>query len=668
MRIDSITLINFGVFRGKHSVDLRTSPNKPVILFGGKNGAGKSTLMEAVYLCLYGSLANATKLSKEQYLSYLEKKIHTSPHLLVQPTFSSVSIEFSYADLGRVHVYEVTRSWGKASSGKTSERLDVKRNGESLGELGSEQWQDFIRELIPLGVSSLFFFDGEKIQHLAEDATDQTELAQSVKSLLGVNLIERLHADLSIYQSRLTKTNGHSSPASAVDRLTEELREAEAGLETRRDDYRRLEGTVTDLRSRLTQIEQSISAEGGGFAKRRDALIRRREEARARLGASESALRQLCQGLLPFTLAPQLLKEVETQLRAEEISQAKEVGKSLLSSARQQFVALIEAEPEFAKKPARVRDRAITLLDSAIAHVNVPASEQTGILHGLSANSAQHVLGWIHQSLTDVPRLARSIGNDLEVSSRDLQKSEEELKKIPVDEVLAPLVDQLNSINQEIGDATRQLLNSEERVREAESRVAELHKRIKAEIDKLSREAAIHSRVRLMPRIQSALDEFTRALIAERVKQLEHELTDCFSILSRKSDSVRRASISPVNFSVTLYDRGDSPIPKQALSAGEKQIYAIAILWALARVSRRPLPLIIDTPLGRLDSDHRRLLVEGYFPNASHQVILLSTDTEVDHTYFTALKPHVERAYRLEFNMVERCTVIETGYFEQSPG
>src|SRR4051812_35820507 len=116
MHVNTIGLINFGVFRGRHSIDLRTAPNKPVILFGGKNGAGKSTIMEAVYLCLYGSLAAPARMSKEQYTGYLQQKIHTSPNLLVQPTFASVSIEFSYADLGRVHAYEVTRSWGKASS------------------------------------------------------------------------------------------------------------------------------------------------------------------------------------------------------------------------------------------------------------------------------------------------------------------------------------------------------------------------------------------------------------------------------------------------------------------------------------------------------------------------------------------------------------------------
>src|SRR6185503_782893 len=111
------------------------------------------------------------------------------------------------------------------------------------------------------------------------------------------------------------------------------------------------------------------------------------------------------------------------------------------------------------------------------------------------------------------------------------------------------------------------------------------------------------------------------------------------------------------------YDRQGRTLPKAQLSAGEKQIYAIAMLWALAKVSGRPLPIIVDTPLARLDSDHRRLLVQEYFPAASHQVIILSTDTEVDQTYFAGLRRSISHAYHLNFDPIENVTGIQDGYF-----
>src|SRR5262249_31955352 len=151
--------------------------------------------------------------------------------------FSAVSIEFAYSDAGKVHVYEVTRSWGKASGGKTAERLDIKRDGASLGELGAEQWQDFIRELIPPGVSSLFFFDGEKIQQLADDLTDQATLAASIKALLGVNLIDRLQSDISIYQIRLAQQRRNLGATARLDELSKELAQVRGLLEEKRSKY-----------------------------------------------------------------------------------------------------------------------------------------------------------------------------------------------------------------------------------------------------------------------------------------------------------------------------------------------------------------------------------------------------------------------------------------------
>src|SRR5439155_8597789 len=107
-------------------------------------------------------------------------------------------------------------------------------------------------------------------------------------------------------------------------------------------------------------------------------------------------------------------------------------------------------------------------------------------------------------------------------------------------------------------------------------------------------------------------------------------------------------------FGITLYDNDGRAIPKQRLSEGEKQIFAIAVLWGLARASARPLPAVIDTPMARLDATHRRHLVERYFPNASHQVVIFSTDTEVDREHYRLLRASVARAYHLRYDEGER--------------
>src|SRR5207244_6885097 len=103
-------------------------------------------------------------------------------------------------------------------------------------------------------------------------------------------------------------------------------------------------------------------------------------------------------------------------------------------------------------------------------------------------------------------------------------------------------------------------------------------------------------------------------------------------------------------------------LSRQRLSKGEKQIFAISMLWGLARASARPLPTVIDTPMARLDATHRQHLVERYFPNASHQVVVLSTDTEVDRHYYQLLQPAIARAYHLDYDERTKVTKGVEGY------
>jgi DNA sulfur modification protein DndD len=126
---------------------------------------------------------------------------------------------------------------------------------------------------------------------------------------------------------------------------------------------------------------------------------------------------------------------------------------------------------------------------------------------------------------------------------------------------------------------------------------------------------------------------------------------------------VSELRIDPERFIVELRNADGKIIGADRLSAGERQLLAVSLLWGLARVSGRPVPVVTDTPLGRLDASHRTHLVERYFPQASHQMLLLSTDKEIDREYYDRLKPWIGHSYRLEFNEKSGSTQIQPGYF-----
>lgn len=162
---------------------------------------------------------------------------------------------------------------------------------------------------------------------------------------------------------------------------------------------------------------------------------------------------------------------------------------------------------------------------------------------------------------------------------------------------------------------------------------------------------------------RSTMQEFLRRATERKIDRLSGTITESFRFLLRKRTLVERILIDPTTFAVTLYDNGGTALPRHRLSEGEKQIFAISMLWGLARSSSRPLPAVIDTPMARLDATHRQHLVERYFPKASHQVIILSTDTEVDKKYYDVLRPNLARAYQLDYDEKERATVGREGYF-----
>lgn len=667
MIFTELTLTDFGLFSGAHTIALTPKPGRPIILFGGKNGAGKSTLFEAVRLCLYGQKAFSGSLSKEAYLSCLNDRIHSNPTLLIQPSFASIALDFNYADAGHVHSYRVTRSWERRGAHKLQEHLEVTRDGKALEEVSDEYWQDFVRDMVPPGISQLFFFDGEKIQHLAEDTSDQASLADSIKSLLGLDLIDRLQTDIGYYISRQVAPSLDRKSSEEIEALERERDTCQQQLDQSRTKHGELEHTLEELRLAIQHTEAKVTSAGGTFSRNRESLVLKRATLTAGIAQHESTLRQLCAGMMPFALVPRLCQQVAKQLAQEESMAQVEVGLKLLQTAKKELIQRIST-PELWSSlpaiPATTKDKIRSRLTEAINRpFEIEQVAQGDSIHQLSSAERRQILSWIQQVATDVPSLLKSIATEMESHHRDLTKVAVALQKIPADEVIRPLIEELNQLHHQFAEVDRQANGIEQDIATVETRLAEVSRQYQKQIAFLADQVSVKSRTKLASRVQRVLDDYKTALLEKKVLELQNAVSHSFNTLCRKKDALRRITIDPKDFSVTLYDKQERSIPKSRLSKGEKQIYAVSMLWALGKTSGRPLPIIIDTPLGRLDSDHRDLLVREYFPTASHQVIIFSTDTEVDQKYFSALKHAVSKTYCLEFDSAEYSTKISKGYW-----
>jgi DNA sulfur modification protein DndD len=167
-----------------------------------------------------------------------------------------------------------------------------------------------------------------------------------------------------------------------------------------------------------------------------------------------------------------------------------------------------------------------------------------------------------------------------------------------------------------------------------------------------------------LTRGKSVLLEFEERIRNKHIADLEKLILQGFQILLRKKAFVTSIAIDHSTYQMTLYIEGEGVVPASKLSAGERQVLAVAVLWALSQKSGKQLPTVIDTPLGRLDSKHRKDFVEIYFPNASGQVILLSTDEEIVGRYYKSLRKHLAHEYLIEYDEKKQSSSIKKGYFE----
>jgi DNA sulfur modification protein DndD len=657
MILRTIELENFGLYSGRQVLDLvprrRAGRETPVVLFGGRNGAGKTTLLEAVRLALYGRLALGHRIGQSEYEDHLRGRMHVGPGGRVAGS-SSVGLEFDYSEAGRIQRYRVIRRWTAKGAG-AGETLILEKDGRPVESVPREEWHHFLQELIPPGVSQLFFFDGEKIADIANDDVDEG-LADAVRGLLGIELVGRLRTDLGLFMARRAKTGD----AVAAARLEEVVREGER-LDAQ---IAEMQETVAELVSRragqvrlASNARQRFSAEGGDAANQRATLEATRDETRQQLGRRETELRELANGLLPFAMAPRVSARLMNVLAGSAGGSAAEA--TALRERLHAWRATGHPPRSAAWKETHWRDLETFLTAAALT----AGGDADGPLADIEAGER----GALLQQLREVREVttARSalIASELHRLNGRLRDVEANLVRAS-GEGAGVVLDELVLAQHQVGAIEAELKAREEELKQLQFR----RTAVKRDCDRLlktqSEAAASEGRAALAGRIGVALRQYEDRLLESKLSRLQSEFVRRFNHLARKSGFVADARIDRATFETTLIDRDGNEIAKSALSAGEKQIYAIAMLWALAHTSGRALPMIIDTPLARLDSEHRTALVERYFPEASHQVIILSTDTEVDDNLLRRLMPAVSHTYRLDYDPERRATSAQPGYFD----
>ena len=660
MHFSSIELYNYGIYRGHHRLDFADQKGiKNITLIGGMNGRGKTTLLDSVFLCLYGRKATEFITGKRTaYNKVLRDRINKSA--ADKRTYICLTMEM---DDEEGSIIKVTRSWAQHER-KIDTNLRVEKNNIEDRYL-SENWEFYVEELIPFGIARFFFFDNEKISQIADDdAFDK--IKDSIKSVMGVTTVESLcdHIEkIRKNKTEILKKAESTTLTEESDSLSIKLEECDATLRNLHAQRASIVPELERKKDELERTEQDFWSKGGNLGFNRDDIIREQRLLKEQESAlKEEAILLASNPAVPICLCKELAIETYNRIRSDEEAIAKHYSLPIIT---QMYGALLsdyqkmyaKTEPSYKKLEELVHVQLSKLekdVEGSSSNTLTPLAQS--LIEKFVASEAREFLKKAKYIVSEDKRIAESI-EQLEVH---LSSSAEKNETIQ-------LFNRIKELQAAIAKLESDIVKTDEAIKSANFEKEQYERQKNKLLMKIAADAdTSDDNIRIIEYSTMTLEvmhEFVNRLQAQKVTQLEENIASCFRFLAQKDGIITSFSIDPVTLDITLLDYNGGTLLKEQLSAGEKQMFAISILWGLALSSGYKLPVIIDTPMARLDSAHRSNFINKYLPNASSQVLVLSTDEEINGRYLEDISEYVNASYTLVYNEAEKYSSIQPGYF-----
>lgn len=712
MRIKNIQLCNFGSYVGQNNFDFQCdSPEQRVVVIGGKNGAGKTTLFTAIQVCLYGNFAFGYKTTGKHYLREIYNLINNQIRIDDQET-AFVEVEFQQVDNTDLYNYVIRRSWSWPHS-ELKETLSVWQNGERLEDEELLNFQKYLIHLIPPDMLKLYFFDGEKIANyfLGEK---EVNIRDALMVLSGNDTFDILYDQI----KRILKNSENVQTDIAKDYLV--ARNESVALQNQLSDMQReidcYQAEIDEIESEISRCQKEYVDRGGVTIdewKNLNNQLKDEEEKRERLNWQR---RTYATEVVPFLMLPDLMKEVLPQLQLEKDHQGYSVLKNsiednafsdLLKNALCE-IGSTNVEQDFSTLSQKIKEYFFS-----------KKWEMFEPLFGLSSDEEAQIQTQVNHILAfDIKQIPRN--------QKRIQESLKKTKEIRT-RLQATTIENyesymnLRSSLEERAKIVR--LKKEHAETLFELRSADREKKEK-ELHTLRREFEDQLKARSISDISGKtlllLEELQEMLYSNLIKQVETDLNLKFKQLIRKKDffsqmvidrnfvvhMLRQETVSRTDL-LSLFRGGNQNIAvnvlgkvaveelfsqyqvgtiselfdalaeekaenltlsveldKERLSSGEKQIFVMALYWAMMNQSKSELPFIIDTPFARIDTEHRANITEHFFKQLTGQLIILSTDEELSSNHLEAMQDQISHIYMLEYGPDQKTHIHKNQYFE----
>ena len=711
MKINKIVLYNFNSYEGLNEFDFTSKDrNKNIILIGGKNGAGKTSLFTAIKIALYGPLAFGHIGINPKYIAKIKDCIN-SKAFQKDVVKSSVQISVSLMVEREMKEYEITRAWDYTKQ-KLEETYYVETEGHLLNKQELSYFQNYLQGMIPPGLFEFFLFDGEEVGNIFSTSTYNTYVKNAVYTLCGLDIFEIIRK----------YTNGYAGKAVRGDEeaIHAQYKQLRRKAELVKRSYSDLEAQITadkseleKMETELIEVETAFKNAGGITEGERQTLMKEFSEAEHTKAESLAKIKMFVEELMPFFIARDFTGKISKQLEIEEKREIYEYVQQKLK--RQEIKSTLNAIQE-------IGDDTIDTLMEFLLEKFKPEGVQSGIpsMHDLSREDLGRVKVMISTiDQFDVNSIVKLVKKRKSAADRTMEINRI-LKSAMADEDAGKFAEKENVLLKK-----REVLLS--RIHEAEMRLTAMKEEMEAveqQRDRAFQRIKDNAQNKHVFELSAGLSHMMEAMLAHKTESmkrtLEKLIVENLQHIYRKNNLITHIEIED-NFQFNLYQNVKYSntdllhliknlgkevfaleIGKQGmtilcerykvetvsqlqqaleqdeqknahdlfkridisrLSKGERQIFILSLYWAIIELSGKDIPFIIDTPYARIDANHRKEISEKFFPNISKQVVILSTDEEINEEYYEILKPYIAKEYLLINDEGQNRTTVEQHYF-----
>jgi len=622
--ISFIKIKNFRQYRGTHTLNFLKDPNKNVIIILGKNGAGKSNLLNAITWCLYG-----IEVHKDQETN----DINGMP-LINTTEISSLNNNGKICAEVTIHLDTDIGPWTikreikgeKDSFGKinySDSKLTVIHQVGGQDKIDTDQSTQFlINNLLPEALKKFFFIDGEQLREFFKESTPE-KILEAIDIVSQLDLVYRAREHLQHYERHIRKNVKDTTPQlkevqSKIQIVQDQISILKSQIEKEKEEKNKNEIELNKIKDYLKNNSvQKISL----LQTEREELEKDKKNLESHLGNREHDRNSYLIDIAPYIY---LYKDLYSSYNL--ITEQIEKGE-LPPKIKETFIReLLEKGNCICGNP--LDEHSKNILREYQKRLSLSELSEVSIIGKTTISEIFEDISKFPEKINEINKDIENIKSELEQKQRRLEQISKEIKNADIDEIKRneERRDELISI---ISRENHNILIIENQIRLCNEELDKLKNREVIELSKNKKYSGLKKKLDLVKETLKILSD-TEDIIKTKIrKQVEDNLNSNFKTLIRKKEAFKNISINE-NYDVRVnHVHGYNVI--NDLSAGEYMILGISFMSALMNISGFQAPVIIDTPLGKIDDEHREYITSE-LPKflKGTQLILLVTPTEYD--------------------------------------